>query len=305
MYQKPIPFLNKMLILTLAALFSASFTPFARGQEAEPIYIEEDSDAIVLSDVANATYEEVTDASPESAEENFFTPDYAYRQLAAGNARYLKEASEDARTLPKYDVNEYKYPLATVLYSLDMPTLPTTLTQTTDREIYLAGIQAGAVSTDDLAAIEYGLLNLQTPLLVVMGHYPSSEVSKLIRNYDQLESKAKKETAKLVGQDIQTLPQGTSTDEMKLYNLIGPAIARSKEAYPDLQGYDLANVVSEALVWQSVETILMKSTAAQDLVRAGQLSVIAGIVDDKTGKIYWLGEHPLQEEFLSNDPKRL
>ncbi|MBQ2040314.1 MAG: hypothetical protein II486_12795 [Thermoguttaceae bacterium] len=230
------------------------------------------------------------------------TPDEAYRQLVAGNAGYLNESSDVALTT---DVRGRVYPLATILYSLDMPILPTTLTQTSDRDVYLSGVTAGAVTTDDLAAVEYGVMNLQTPLLVVMGHFPSRDVTNLISKYDALSKRAYNETAKLSLSKTKTLPAGTTTQEMKLYNLVGPAIARSKEAYPDLKGNDLANVVSEALVWQSLEMILMKSTVVQDLVRSGKLEVVAAVVDDSTGRIYWLGEHPMQEEFIKPAPENL
>ena len=230
------------------------------------------------------------------------TPDEAYRQLVAGNAGYLNESSDVALTT---DVRGRVYPLATILYSLDMPILPTTLTQTSDRDVYLSGVTAGAVTTDDLAAVEYGVMNLQTPLLVVMGHFPSRDVTNLINKYDALSKRAYNETAKLSLSKTKTLPAGTTTQEMKLYNLVGPAIARSKEAYPDLKGNDLANVVSEALVWQSLEMILMKSTVVQDLVRSGKLEVVAAVVDDSTGRIYWLGEHPMQEEFIKPAPENL
>lgn len=231
------------------------------------------------------------------------TPDAAYRQLVAGNARYLKDASEAARTLPRLPSDETKFPIATIVYSLDMPVRPTVLTQTSDHDVYLAGVEAGVVSIDDMATIEYGLINLQTPLLVVMGHYPSRTVSTLIRKYDELEAQAQAEIAKVKSEETPIV--GSTPSAMKLYNLVGPSIARSREAYPDLQGYDLANVVSEALVWQSLETILMKSTVAQDLIKSGRINVIAAIVDDKTGKIYWLGSHPLQDEFLKPVPDNL
>lgn len=230
-------------------------------------------------------------------------PDMAYRLLAGGNARFLKEDSVEAQSLPPIDHSVNQYPIATILYSLDMPILPTTLTQTTDRDVYLTGVKSGAVTYDDLDAIEYGILNLQTPLLVVMGHYPSRDVQNLIRKYNVLEQSAQKESMKIVQKTPQTLPQGGASDDMKMYNLIGPAIARSQEAYPQLKGNDLANVVSEALVWQSIETILMKSNIAQELVRAGKLNIIAAIVDDRARKIFWLGEHPLQDEFLTPVPE--
>ncbi len=296
----------KRVVFPAFILFSlfASVCSYAQNEEI-PLYLESGEDFLIYDDSTSSLIDSAY-STPTTAYDNMqVTPDEAYRQLVAGNARYLKEDSIEARNLPKPTFQGTQYPIATILYSLDMPVLPTTLTQTTDRDVYLTGVKAGAVSSDDFAAIEYGLLNLQTPLLVIIGHYPSRDVSSLIRQYDALEKRAEAEAAKFADSGLMALPEGTTTDDMKLYNLVGPAVARTKEAYPDLQGYELSNIVTEALVWQSLETILMKSTVAQDLVRVGKLNVIAAIADDNTGKIYWLGEHPLQDEFLAPAPEEL
>ena len=230
------------------------------------------------------------------------TPDEALRQLIAGNARYLRAASDAANALPRLSTAANRFPIATILYASDMPVKPDALTQTTDRDVYLAPIQAGAVSSDDLAAVEYGVLNLQTPLVVVVGHYPSRDVSNLVRDFDALEQRAQAEAAK-ISADQRLATDADVPDDLKTYNLVGPAVARAREAYPDLDGYDLANVVSEAIVWQSLETILLKSAVVQDLVRAGRLDVVAALADDKTGRLHWLGQHPLQEEFVKPLPE--
>ena len=257
------------------------------------LYID-DPTVSSFNDSVSATY---VDQEP--------SPDTAYRQLVAGNARYLKEDLPAAQAVPRIAAGTNQYPIATIVYSPDMPVQPTTLTQTNTRNVYLTPIDSGAVSAEDLPAIEYGLVNLQTPLLVVLGHYPSRSVAAMIREYDDLKVRAKVESERIAQSGTRTIPNGVSTEQMKRYNLVGPAIARTREAYPDLQGYDFGNIVSEALVWQSLETILMKSTVAQDLIRVGRLNVIAAIVDDKTGKIYWLGSHPLQDEFLKPIPQNL
>ena len=234
-------------------LFSLFLNVCSNAQDEEiPLYLESSDEALINVDPESTYVSSADQGQPTTFSDSLITPDEAYRQLVAGNARYLKEDSNEAKELPKFSFKESKYPIATILYSLDMPILPTTLTQTTDHDVYLSGVKAGAVSSDDLAAIEYGLLNLQTPLLVVVGHYPSRDVSNLIRKYDALEKRAQAEAAKITSSGVRTLPKGTTSEEMKLYNLVGPAIARSKEAYPDLQGYELANIVSEALVWQSL-----------------------------------------------------
>ena len=288
---------NLILAATIAPVFASAAT-FAQTPNAElpALALPGSSETLVaetVADVANVEFE-YADA--------VISPDEALRQLIAGNARYLKGASDAANALPRPSTAADRFPIATILYASDMPVKPDALTQTTDRDVYLTPIQSGAVASDDLAAVEYGVLNLRTPLLLVVGHYPSRDVSNLVRNFDALEKRAQAEASK-ISADQRLATDASVPDDLKTYNLVGPAVARAREAYPDLQGYELANVVSEALVWQSLETILLKSTVVQDLVRAGRLDVVAALADDKTGRLHWLGQHPLQEEFVKPLPE--
>ncbi|MBR4834055.1 MAG: hypothetical protein IKU86_06975, partial [Thermoguttaceae bacterium] len=297
-------FPNGAVILILASAtvaFASLSSTFAQTpvDDASELVLPAGPNAETL--VAETVVETVVDDSTLVPDDLGVEADAAIRQLIAGNARYLKAGSDAADALPRLARGAESFPIATILYASDMPVKPDALTQTTDRDVYMTPIKAGAVAADDLAAVEYGVLNLRTPLLVVFGHYPSRDVSNLVRNFDALEKRAQAEAAK-VSANQRLATDDSVPDDLKTYNLVGPAVARAKEAYPDLQGYELANVVSEAIVWQSLETILLKSAAVQDLVRAGRLDVVAAIVDDKTGRVYWLGQHPLQEEFVKPLP---
>ncbi len=259
------------------------------------------------SEIVVATTETAS-ADAETAESAAETPFVApisydaYCRLVAGNARYVKKSSTAANELPAVplaaNANDKTGPIATLVYAADMPTRPDVLTQTTENDVYLSSLAAGVVSSDDLPAIEYGVLNLQTPLLVVVGHFPSRDVANIVRQYDSLAKRAQAEADRLAKSANRGASQKTVAKNLQTYNLVGPAIARAREAYPDLKGAELANVVSEALVWQSLETILIKSVVVQDLIRADKLDVIGAIADDATGQIYWLGRHPTQDEFL-------
>ncbi|MDO5580504.1 MAG: hypothetical protein Q4G69_05180, partial [Planctomycetia bacterium] len=231
------------------------------------------------------------------------TPEEAYRQLVAGNARYTKQEKEGALKLPELSKSEDRLPIATILYSSDLPKKPNELMDLSEKDLYMAPLSLGAFSGDDLDDLEYGTMNLKTPVVVVLTHYPSRDVLNFIRQFDLLEAKAK-EAAK--NYDPSKSPAKKETDkDVELYNLVGPAVKRAREAYPDLKAAELANVVSEAIVWQSLEAVLMQSTATQDLIKAGSVDLIAAMVDDSTGQISWLGAHPLQEEFLKPAPKEV
>ncbi|MDO5567011.1 MAG: hypothetical protein Q4G59_10180, partial [Planctomycetia bacterium] len=232
------------------------------------------------------------------------TPEEAYRQLVAGNARYIKDATADASKLPPLSKAENRYPLATILHSSDIPVSPAVLTDLTTKDLYLVPLQLGVFTANEQDDLEYGIMNLRTPVVVVMSHYPSRDVLNFLRQYDALKAIAQTEANKVAA--AKTYSGNESANKtMELYNLLGPAVARAKEAYPKLQGEELANVVSEAIAWQSLEAVIMQSSKLQDLIKTGLVNAVAAIVDDQTGRIYWLGAHPLQDEFIKSVPEEV
>ena len=232
------------------------------------------------------------------------TPEEAYQHLVAGNARVIGNVTANADRLPPLSRLQDRFPVATVLYSSDMPTTPDRLTGLTTKDLYMVPLKYGAFSANQLDELEYGVMNLRSPLVLVLTHYPSREMLTFVRQYDALTMIAKAEAARYQasGGKSGAIAQRPVFDQ---YNLIGPAVARAKAAYPGVKGQELADIVEETVAWQSLEAILMQSSVVQDLLRAGAIDLVAGVVDDSTGIIYWLGSHPLQEEFLKPIPETI
>ncbi|MDO4586925.1 MAG: hypothetical protein Q4C95_06450, partial [Planctomycetia bacterium] len=248
-------------------------------------------------------------ASPllENVDPSTLTPTDAYRYLVAGNARYLGQETETVNELPTLIQGENPLPIATVFYSSEMKSLPSEYMKLNSSDLYQVPLNRKTFSPNELADLEFGVTNLQTPLVVVLSVFPNDELLKLITQFDQLESKAKEEIAK-IDPSTQTFKTTNETPEdqlIQLYNLVGPAIARARNAYPDLPPNELVNLVAEAIVWQSMEAILMQSSTVNDLLKNDAINLIGALLDETTGQIYWLGSHPLQAEFLKETPEKI
>ena len=258
-------------------------------------------------DSAEAGSAEATESSEsETAVEPRPEIENAIRQLAAGNARYLGKGTDAAQQIPRPTPDDNSFPLASIFYASDLTPEADILLDLPKKILYTVPIRAGVFTSEELDDLEFGLVNLQTPLVVILTQYPSDDILYVLRNFDRLEAIAKKDAAE-IGEDPNLSVQNTrpADNDLYLYSLLGPAVARAKKAYPEMDEADLANVIAETVAWQSIETILMQSDATRRLVEAGEVGVIAAMSDRATGQVYWLGSHPLQDEFLKAPPQKV
>jgi carbonic anhydrase len=52
-------------------------------------------------------------------------------------------------------------------------------------------------------------------------------------------------------------------------------------------------------VWNSIETILTKSKALQERVKAGKVKVVGAVYNIEEGTVEWIGPHPNQASLLA------
>ncbi|MCR5358544.1 MAG: hypothetical protein K6E55_01515, partial [Thermoguttaceae bacterium] len=297
---------------TAAAAQAAPGEP-AETASADAPAVPAESDSAEATEPAEPSTPAQTDADAESAETVTAekpTPkpeiEAAIRQLAAGNARHLGQGTDAAGSIPRPEANDDSFPIASIFYASDITPDVDILLDLPKKTLYTVPIRAGVFTSEELDDLEYGVVNLQTPVAVILTQYPSSDALYVLRNFDRLEAIAKKDTAELNGDPNLSVQNTKPADnDLYLYSLLGPAVARAKKAYPDMNEADLANVIAETAAWQSLETILIQSDAVRRLISSGDLSLIAAMLDSSTGQVYWLGNHPLQEEFLKAPPEQV
>ena len=61
---------------------------------------------------------------------------------------------------------------------------------------------------------------------------------------------------------------------------------------------------TEANVWHSIEELFKHSPTTRHYVQSGKLKVFAAVYDVKSGRVRWLGEHPLQNKLLVGSRKQ-
>jgi carbonic anhydrase len=185
------------------------------------------------------------------------TPDAALRKLMAGNQRFVehhpKYPSQSAVRLQ--EVALAQHPFATILSCADSRVPAEIVFDRGIGDIFDVRIAGNIATPEAVGSIEYAVLLLGSPLLMVLGHERCGAVTAAVQN--------------------QPLPGEIST----FVEPILPAVKRVK----DLPGDPVDNAV-DANVYDQIER-LKRSSLLSERVRSGKLKIVGGRYDLDTGRV--------------------
>jgi carbonic anhydrase len=217
-----------------------------------------------------------SDTGAESAKLLRLLQQSALALLKEGNARHVdghpQHPNEDLvrrETLAKNG----QEPLATVIACSDSRVPVEQLFDRGGGDIFVIRVAGNVAGVSEMASIEYGVVHLGTPILVVMGHTKCGAVTAVVKG------------AELHGH-LAALAQ-----------LIKPAAhkALGEAASPD----DAVPIAIQFNVWQQIETLLTESDDIREAVRSGRTLIIGAVYDISSGKVAWLGQHPQFDRIMA------
>ncbi len=207
------------------------------------------------------------------------SPDKVMEMLKAGNKRFVEGKSEhphmDAARLTqagKEDQGDHAY--ATVIACSDSRVPVELLFDAGVMDIFVIRVAGNVCNTDEVGSIEYGVVHVNTPVLVVLGHTQCGAVTATTHA-------------------VQGYFYGVALERNipPLIDSIKPAVQRAMENHPDIKDDDaiIPHAVEEN-VWKGIEDLFMKSPGVRNMVKAGVVKVAGAIYDVGTGKVDWLPE---------------
>jgi carbonic anhydrase len=202
-------------------------------------------------------------AGPSTSAEN---GDQALKKLMEGNERYLKKpkSGHAGRTEERrIEVAEKQYPFAVILACSDSRVAPEVIFDQGLGDIFVVRVAGNIVNPTNygvLGSIEYGVLVLGAPLIMVLGHSRCGAVAAA----------------------IEALQKGTKFPGSinNIVNTIKPAV----EAVKDQPG-DLLNNSIISNVKTGVNKLNGSVPVIADMVNEGKVKIVGANYDLKTGEV--------------------
>ncbi|HYX14142.1 MAG TPA: carbonic anhydrase [Nostoc sp.] len=202
--------------------------------------------------VEQAKAAEIPSTSPES-----LSPDAALQKLMEGNQRFVQHQPQypDQSALRLQEVAQVQHPFATILSCADSRVPAEIVFDQGIGDIFDIRIAGNIATPEAIGSIEYAVVLLASPLLMVMGHERCGAVTAAVQNQS------------LLG-DIGTFVKA-----------IKPAVEKVKS-----QSGDAVENAVVANVQYQIER-LKRSQLLTEQVRSGKLKIVGGRYDLDTGRV--------------------
>ena len=202
--------------------------------------------------VEQAKAAEIPSTSPES-----INPDAALQKLMEGNQRFVQHQPQypDQSALRLQEVAQAQHPFATILSCADSRVPAEIVFDQGIGDIFDVRIAGNIATSEAIGSIEYAIVLLGSPLLMVMGHERCGAVTAAVQNQS------------LLG-DIGTFVKA-----------IKPAVEKVKS-----QSGDAVENAVVANVQYQLER-LKRSQLLTEQVRSGKLKIVGGRYDLDTGRV--------------------
>lgn len=130
--------------------------------------------------------DEILPMSQPHAAAPTITPEEALQKLVEGNQRFVSGQVRHAHQAADWrsHLTTGQHPFATILACSDSRVPPELVFDQGFGDLFVVRVAGNIIDSDILGSIGYGLIHLQTPLVVVMGHEGCGAVTAALRMID-------------------------------------------------------------------------------------------------------------------------
>ncbi|WP_432738852.1 carbonic anhydrase [Maridesulfovibrio sp. FT414] len=218
---------------------------------------------LVCINCSPAAADNATDAGVEAngADRSLLLLKEGNLRFVKGNSVYPNQTSHQRKILAL----KGQSPFATIVCGSDSRVDPVLIFDRGLGDLFVIRSAGTVAGSDTLASVEYSMLALETPLMVVMGNTRSTLIRAAI------------DKVKMQGHMLQLLGK------------LEPAVKMTRILYPSLEGNELADKVAETNVRQVMRDVLSQCPAVLEKIRAGKAQMMGAVYDTDSGEVRWLG----------------
>ena len=225
---------------------------------------------IAETDLTEAQTEHVLNNTVLTKEEqNRLTPDQVLNMLKQGNEEFVNDNLTVRNNTERVrDAALGQYPKAVVLSCLDSRVPVEDIFHRGIGDIFVARVAGNIVNDDILASLEYACKVSGSKLVVVLGHEYCGAIKSAI-------------------DDVQL---GNITT---LLNKIKPAVDKTKASFEgekSSKNPEFVEAVCDHNIHLAIDEIRAKSPILKEMENNGEIKIIGGVYDMKTGKVNFFNE---------------
>lgn len=207
----------------------------------------------------------------ENLKEN---PEKALEALIQGNKRFYQGKAVH----PRVSLNrlkqagaedQSKHVFATILSCADSRVPVERIFDTGVMDIFVVRVAGNVCDGVVTSSLEYGVVHLETPVLVVLGHTQCGAVTSAVNTI--LDKSA---------------GEGVSDNIKSMLKLVEPAVNKMKEETDSKE--DLVNKVIEANILESLYNFIKNSPESKKRIKDGKVKIVGAVYDVGTGVVSML-----------------
>ncbi|HOK09078.1 MAG TPA: carbonic anhydrase [Candidatus Hydrogenedens sp.] len=207
-------------------------------------------------------------------------PDEVLKQLLEGNQRFIEGTlqrphSDPERRVLSSQVSQADYAIATVLSCSDSRVPPEIIFDCGIMDLFVVRLAGNVLSDIALASIEYGVLHVNTPLLLVMAHSQCGAITAVV---DALKNEAG---------TASTHTHEENTNIYKLFDLLSPVVQSMLEKLgPTLSRQEIINLCAREQTRHIIQQIRTQSPAIAEVEKVKAIKIIPVYYELETGRVF-------------------
>ncbi len=224
-------------------------------------------------------------AFPKREEAKNLSPEEALEELMSGNVRYINDECinlEDDRFMREHTAEHGQYPIATIVACSDSRSPVETIFDQGRGDVFVIRVAGNIVGTQVLGSVEYSILKLNVPLVVVLGHTRCGAIYSAI--------------------DAVYAKQEFSPNIEQLLSPLLPLAfkeCREKPNPSEEELIELKDSLIEQNVWKEMSQLIRTSEMVKAGIKKKELILVGGMYDIQTGEVRWLGRHYNEENLVN------
>jgi carbonic anhydrase len=189
----------------------------------------------------------------------------------------LKKSTKQYISREEISKIKTKKVIATILSCSDQSVKVENIFNIKGNNLYNVTVLGNIALEPEIASIEYSVTQLESPLILVMGHHNCAIIRDTLKG------------------EVRNVKNST------ILNALESSLSKAKIAYGGNFSEMLYKQSVIINIYNSMENIIKGSEIIRQLIELNKLKVVGVLLNENSKTLEWLGEHPMQKEIMAGN----